>query len=267
MSNSSKVSKSPIDVHGHFSMRDMVAVVTGAGGGVGGAIAAGFLASGAAVALVDLDPDALNERVDSLGKLGAVSSHACDVTDPEAVAETIRSVDERHGHIDVVCNSAGIARRTPAVDLEMSEFRHIWDVNVGGTWLVSQAAGRSMIKANRPGKIVNIGSVRGQVGHPLGYVSYATSKGAVHQLTRQLATEWAQYRINVNCLAPSVIDTPLAAYILDDPGRTKMFMDRIPLRRLADLDDIVGAAIFLASPAGNFITGQILYIDGGLTAG
>ncbi len=258
---------SKADLERHFSMSGLTALVTGAGGVLGGAIASGFLAAGANVAISDTNKDGLDKKGEALAKLGKVSAHVCDVTDADAVKALVGAVEKAHGGVDVVCNAAGIAQRTPAEELPIEEFRKVMAVNLEGTWLVSQAAGQSMIKAGKGGKIINIGSVRGLVGHPLGYVSYGTSKGAVHNLTRQLATEWAKYAINVNCLAPSVINTPLAAYILDDPERKKMFMDRVPLSRLAETDDIVGAAIFMASPAGNFITGQILFVDGGSTAG
>ncbi len=258
---------SRIDVQKLFSMQGLTALVTGAGGVLGAAVAEGYLASGARVALVDANAEGLAEKSKPLSDIGQLSLHACDITDPAAVKEMVRAVEAEHGRIDVVCNAAGIAHRTPAEELDYGEFQRVMEVNVGGTLIVSQAAGLGMIKSGRGGKIVNIGSVRGQVGHPLGYVSYGTSKGAVHLLTRQLATEWAKYRINVNCLAPSVINTPLAAYILDDPERKKMFMDRIPFGRLAEPMEVVSAAIFMASPAANFITGQILFVDGGATAG
>lgn len=256
-----------IDPSQLFSMKGLTALVTGAGGVLGSAIAEGYLASGARVALVDANARGLAEKSAPLKDIGPLSLHECDITDPAKVKEMVRAVEAEHGQIDVVCNAAGIAFRTPAEALDYDEFRKVWEVNTGGTLLVSQAAAQGMISSGRGGKIVNIGSVRGLVGHPLGYVSYGTSKGAVHLLTRQLATEWAKYRINVNCLAPSVINTPLAAYILDDPERRKMFMDRVPFGRLAEPVEVVSAAIFMASPAASFITGQILFVDGGSTAG
>jgi gluconate 5-dehydrogenase len=140
-------------------------------------------------------------------------------------------------------------------------------VNVKGTFLATQAVGRHLIERQAPGKIITVGSVRGLMGHPLGYVAYGTSKGAVHLLTRQLATEWAKHRINVNCIAPSVVNTPLADFILKTPEVRGLFMPRIPMGRAAEPAELVGATIFLASAAADFITGQILFVDGGSVAG
>jgi gluconate 5-dehydrogenase len=259
--------KSRIDIQNLFSLKGLTALVTGGCGGLGGGIAEGFVLAGANVAIADKNTAALAEKTAALSQFGTVSGHECDVTDAKTVERAVREVEAKYGRIDILCNAAGIAPRTPAVELQMEEFRRAFDVNVAGTWQMSQAVGLRMIEAGRGGKIINIGSVRGLVGHPLGYVAYGTSKGAVHQFTRQLATEWAKYRINVNCLAPSVINTPLASYIVDDPERRKMFLDRIPFARVAEAEDFVGAAIFMASPAGNFMTGQILFMDGGATAG
>jgi gluconate 5-dehydrogenase len=259
--------KSDLNIGRLFSMQDRIALVTGGCGGLGGAIAEGFVRAGATVAVADKNTEALHQKVQRLRRLGDASGHECDVTDNRQVKATVQAIEDTYGRIDVLCNAAGIAPRTPAIALEVDEFRHAWEVNVLGTWQVCQAVGLGMIESGAGGKIINIGSVRGLVGHPLGYVAYGTSKGAVHQFTRQLATEWAKHRINVNCLAPSVIDTPLAAFILDDPERRAMFMARIPFARAAEPEDFVGAAIFMASPAGNFMTGHILFVDGGSTAG
>jgi NAD(P)-dependent dehydrogenase (short-subunit alcohol dehydrogenase family) len=160
-----------------------------------------------------------------------------------------------------------MARRKAATELPVDEFQLVMDVNVRGTWLSAQAVGRHLIARDAPGKIITIGSVRGLVGHPLGYVAYGTSKGAVHLLTRQLATEWARHRINVNCIAPSVLKTPLADYILKTPEVRDLFFSRIPMGRAAEPEELVGSAVFLASAASDFITGQILFVDGGSVAG
>jgi len=256
-----------IDVARLFSLSGHVAFVTGGAGGLGRAAAEGYLKAGAAVALADLDAAAVEAAATALAPFGRVIALACDVTDAASVAGAVDAAVERLGRIDILLAAAGIARRTAATDLATDEFQRVMDVNVKGTFLTAQAVGRHLIARRAPGKIITVGSVRGLVGHPLGYVAYGTSKGAVHLLTRQLATEWAKHRINVNSIAPSVLKTPLADFILKTPEVRDLFMSRIPMGRAADPAELVGAMIFLASAAADFITGQVLFVDGGSVAG
>ncbi len=250
-----------------FSLRGKTAFVTGAAGGLGKAVAAAYLRSGASVAIADLRESELETARAELSALGAVSANPIDVTQVASVEAAVEGAVAHHGKLDIMFCAAGLARRKDADQLPVEEFDLVMDVNVKGTWLCAQAAGRHMIKRGDGGKIITVGSVRGLQGHPLGYVAYGTSKGAVHLLTRQLATEWAKHRINVNCIAPSVLKTPLADFILKTPEVRDLFMSRIPLNRAAEPEEVSGSAIFLASPASDFITGQILFFDGGSTAG
>jgi NAD(P)-dependent dehydrogenase (short-subunit alcohol dehydrogenase family) len=250
-----------------FSLRGKSAFITGGAGGLGRAIAAAYLRSGAKVAIADLRAAELEAAKAELSTLGDVSIHQCDVTQPASVETAVREAVASLGNINVLFAAAGLARRHDAVDLPVEEFDLVMNVNIKGTWLSAQAVGRHMIERGEGGKIITIGSVRGLQGHPLGYVAYGTSKGAVHLLTRQLATEWAKHRINVNCIAPSVLNTPLADFILKTPEVRELFMSRIPLNRAAEPEEVSGSAIFLAAPASDFITGQILFFDGGSTAG
>jgi gluconate 5-dehydrogenase len=250
-----------------FSLKNKVALVTGSGGAIGATIAEGYLAAGAAIAVSDKDAAKVDAVVARLSNLGTVIGAPCDVTDPESIGQAVDRVVGELGKIDILCTAAGLAIRTPAVDLSAEEFDGVMSVNVKGTFLAAQAVARTMIGRGEGGKIITIGSVRGLVGHPLGYVSYGTSKGAVHLLTRQLATEWAQYGINVNAIAPSVVNTPIGAYILQDRAIRDLFMSRIPFNRAMEADELVGTAVFLASKASDFVTGQIVFVDGGSTAG
>jgi gluconate 5-dehydrogenase len=234
---------------------------------LGGVIAEAYLAAGAKVAISDVDSTRIDPVVDRLGDSGTVIGAPCDVTDPASVQAALDRTRETLGPIDILVTAAGFARRTAAVDLDPAEFDRIMDINVKGTFLPAQAVARDMIAGGRGGKIITIGSVRGLVGHPLGYVSYGTSKGAVHLLTRQLATEWAPHGINVNCIAPSVLNTPLADFILKNPEVRELFMSRVPFGRPAEPEEFAGTAVYLASRASDFMTGQILFVDGGSTAG
>lgn len=250
-----------------FSLRGKTAFVTGAAGGLGKAVAAAYLRSGASVAIADLRPAELESARAELSSLGQVSAHVCDVTQVDSVNAAVDGAIESLGKLDILFAAAGLARRKDADQLPVEEFELVMDVNVKGTWLCAQAVGRHLIARGEGGKIIMVGSVRGLQGHPLGYVAYGTSKGAVHLLTRQLATEWAKHKINVNCIAPSVLKTPLADFILKTPEVRDLFMSRIPLNRAAEPEEVSGSAIFLAAPASDFITGQILFFDGGSTAG
>jgi gluconate 5-dehydrogenase len=251
----------------HFSLKGKVAIITGAAGGLGKAVAEAYVAAGAKVALADLREAELASAIEGFTDRNSVMPVAVDVTKPDAVEDAVASVVHHFGKVDILVTAAGLARRKSAEDLPPDEFDLVMDVNLKGTLYCAQAVGRRMIAQGSGGRIITIGSVRGQVGHPLGYVAYGVSKGAVHLLTRQLATEWAKHGINVNCIAPSVLKTPLADYILNNPEVRELFMSRIPLRRAAEPDELGGTAIFLASPAASFITGQILFFDGGSVAG
>lgn len=256
-----------MDVLDQFSLKGKVALVTGSGGVIGAAIAEGYLAAGADLVISDRDGEKIEAVVARLADKGNVIGVAADVADPASLEAAVSTVLDRFGKIDILCTAAGVAIRTPAVDLSAEEYDQVMAVNAKGTFLSAQAVARSMIDRGEGGKIVTIGSVRGLVGHPLGYVSYGTSKGAVHLLTRQLATEWAEHRINVNAIAPSVVNTPIGEYILRDKAIRDLFMSRIPLNRAMQPEELVGTAVYLASPASDFVTGQIVFVDGGSTAG
>ena len=178
----------------------------------------------------------------------------------------VKQAVDAFGKIDILVTYAGLnIPSKPAEEYPLSDFHTVMETNVTGVFLTCREVGKVMIKQRR-GKIINVSSVRGFYGLPGNYAAYATSKGAVFALTRQLATEWAKYNIQVNLIAPTVIMTPLTAHIPKNPVLGPLMKSRILLGRWACPDDVVGAVIFFASDASNFITGQVLFIDGGVTA-
>jgi gluconate 5-dehydrogenase len=178
----------------------------------------------------------------------------------------VQKTVDTFGSIDVLITAAGQANRFAAEEFPIDEWEKVMDSLVKGTYLCCQAAGRQMIKQGS-GKIVTVGSVRGEFGHPGGYSAYGTAKGAVHLLTKQLATEWAKYHINVNSIAPCIFWTPLTQQVIENPELKAIFLSRIPWGRVADPQDFMGAVLYLSSPASDFVTGAILAVDGGSTAG
>jgi gluconate 5-dehydrogenase len=175
-----------------------------------------------------------------------------------------KNVFEVFPRVDILVNAAGIGIYRPADTFPIDDWQKVMDTNARGTFLCCQAIGRVMVKQGK-GKIINVSSVRGRYGLPANYAAYCASKGAVDTLTRTLACEWAKYNVLVNAVAPTIVETELTRANLANPDYAKMMKSRIPLGKWALPEDIVGAAVFFASKASDFITGQILYIDGGVT--
>jgi gluconate 5-dehydrogenase len=253
-----------------FRLDDRVAFIAGGGGAIGSAMAVAFAEAGAKVAVVDITQesvDATGGRVAAVG--GECLALAGDMTDRTAAEHIVEQVVERFGHLDIMVNAIGGGAGKvlfEAQDYPDDAWDWIYDINVRCTLVPTQAAVKAMIAAGRGGKVLNISSVRAALGIRAGYSAYVAAKGAISSLTRQWATEWARYGINVNAISPTFVDTPQVAMLLDDPVFKKSLTDRIPIGRVGGTNDLVGAAIFLCSDASSFITGQILGIDGGLTA-
>jgi gluconate 5-dehydrogenase len=253
-----------------FSLQGKVALVPGGGGAMGSAIASALAGAGAKVVVANRTIDtaeAAAARIrDAGGDAIAVTADATSEADAErAVAQAV----DRFGSIDIIVNCVGGGAGEVLHDAQ-SYPRDAWDwimeLNVRSTVVPTEAAVRAMIAAGNGGKVVNLSSVRAVLGINAGYSAYVAAKGAIESLTRQWATEWAKHGINVNAIRPTFVDTPQVASLLGDPKFKAGIVSRIPLGRVGVTDDITGAVVFLASPAAGFITGQVIGIDGGLTA-
>jgi gluconate 5-dehydrogenase len=191
----------------------------------------------------------------------------CDVSQPDQVETTVAAVLERFGHIDVLVNNAGVSWGAPAETMPLDKWRSVLETNVTGCFLMSQAVGREMIRTGRGGSIVNIASIVGLVGTPadvLDAIGYTASKGAVISLTRDLAVKWAPHSIRVNAVAPGFFETRMTTGVLE---RNLQEIERFtPMGRVGRPEELKGVAVFLASPASSYVTGQILVVDGGATA-
>jgi len=255
------------DLRNMFDLTGKVAVVTGGSGGAGRAISQGLALYGADVVVTARTLSSLEKISEEVRKLGRKALPvSCDVSDPQSVENMMKKTVEEFGKVDIMVTAAGIALRSEAEKMPIQDFIKVMKANVEGTLLCAQAAASEMIKRGQGGNIITVGSIRGLQGHPAGYSAYGTSKGAVHMLTKQLATEWAKFKIRVNCIAPCIFWTPLTEPILKDEAMYKIFMQRIPLGRPAEPEDLVGAVLYLSTPASAMVTGHILFIDGGTSA-
>jgi gluconate 5-dehydrogenase len=251
-----------------FRLDGKVAVVIGGAGGIGEIMAFGLAGQGAKVVVASRNMQKLEEvahKIQSEVKLEA-SAFQVDVTDKQSVAQLVKQVVSKFGTVDILVNSQGANLKRAAVDFPVEDWDLMFNVNVKGTMLSCSEFGRVMIEKKK-GKVINLSSVRGLRATLWGgNEGYCATKGAVDMITRSLASEWAPYNINVNAIAPSLIYTELASATLQDPERLQKYLANVPLKRVGQPRDLVGACIFLASAASDFITGQILYLDGGLTA-
>ncbi|MEK3643942.1 2-dehydro-3-deoxy-D-gluconate 5-dehydrogenase KduD [Aeribacillus sp. FSL M8-0235] len=243
-----------------FDLTGKVAVVTGGSRGIGKGIAIGLAEAGANIVLVQRSNDtSTQEEIKALGVRCEIIH--CDLINLEDVKQVIPNAIETMGSVDILVNNAGIQRRSPAVDFSEQDWDDVLTVNLKAVWILCQQAGRHMVK-RKSGKIINIASLISFQGGIL-VPAYAAAKGAVGQLTKALANEWASQGVNVNAIVPGYIATEMNTALIEDPVRSRQILERIPAGRWGNPDDFKGPAVFLASDASNYIHGHLLVVDGG----
>lgn len=248
-----------------FDLTGKRALVTGSSQGIGFALARGMAAAGAEIVLNGRDVGKLGAAAEILRAEGAhVSELAFDATDHDAVRKAIDGFEAATGPIDILVNNAGMQHRTELENFPADAFQKLLQTNVASVFNVGQAVARHMI-GRGAGKIINIASVQTALARP-GIAPYTATKGAVGNLTKGMATDWARHGLQCNAIAPGYFDTPLNAALVADPEFSAWLEKRTPAGRWGNVDELVGACVFLASGASSFVNGHTLYVDGGITA-
>jgi NAD(P)-dependent dehydrogenase (short-subunit alcohol dehydrogenase family) len=250
-----------------FGISGKAALITGATGGFGHTAATALAMLGVKVMATGRDEGKLKSLVDGISKEGGEAAYSAgSPIEIEDVKQVVKDTVERFGRIDILITAAGANKPNPIIDQPVEEWDMIMDANVKGTWLFCREAGRVMIDQGKGGKVILLGSARGELGMA-NYTAYSPSKGAVHLLAKSLGCEWGKYGINVNAIAPTVFRTALTQWMFDDDAFYKNFLRRIPIGRLGEPEDFIGTIIFLSSKASDFLTGAVICADGGYTAG
>ncbi|MCZ8546967.1 SDR family oxidoreductase [Mesorhizobium qingshengii] len=248
-----------------FSLEGRLALVTGSGQGIGFALARGLAEHGAAVVLNGRDRARIDSAVEKLRDTG-FKAHASvfDVTDFQAVNADVARIEAEIGAIDILVNNAGIQFRAPLEDFPEEQWERLFRTNVSGAFHAGKAVARHMIPRGK-GKIINIGSVQSELARP-NIAPYTATKGAIRNLTRGMCTDWAKHGLQINAIAPGYFRTEMNQALVDNPEFSAWLEKRTPAGRWGNVDELIGAAVFLASDASSFVNGHTLYVDGGMTA-
>jgi len=245
-----------------FRLDDKTALITGASSGIGLGCAVALAEAGAHVVVSARSSDKLNSVVDAMKAKGlSAEAMVMDVADTNAIKETI----DNKGPFDILVNSAGLGRHAPSKDTSLEDFDAVMNVNLRGAYFVTQAVANGLIKAKKPGSLINISSQMGHVGG-IDRAVYSASKHAVEGFTKAMAIEWGPYQIRVNTICPTFIRTPLTQSTFDNPDRKEWIESKIKIGRIGEVEDIMGAVVFLASTGSSMVTGSALMVDGGWTA-
>lgn len=247
-----------------FNLKDKVALVVGAAGGLAGETCLGLAQFGAVLALADMSLEGLGRTSSMLESKGVPAwQHVIDVSDEESVTALFDSLRQRFGHLDIMINFAGLAAPLPVESIDAAEFQRIVKVNLLGSFLLAKQS-LSLMVPQGSGKIILVGSVSGQIGRPFS-AHYSATKGGVHSMVRTLAVETAKQNIQINSIAPVFTLTPMSESVVGDLDVRERIISSIPMGRLGLPSDLVGAMLFLASSASDFVTGQTIFVDGGCT--
>jgi gluconate 5-dehydrogenase len=248
-----------------FNLSGKRALITGSSQGIGLALAEGLARAGARIVLNGRDLDKLTKAKAALEAKGIKSSAATfDVTSEDDVTTAVQDIEREQGPIDILINNAGMQFRTALEDFPLEKWRELMRVNVESAFIVGKAVAKFMI-ARKQGKIINISSVQSELGRQT-IAPYTATKGAIKMLTKGMCADWAKHGIQVNAIGPGYFKTPLNQALVDNPEFSGWLEQRTPAGRWGEVQELVGAAVFLASPASSFVNGHILYVDGGITS-
>lgn len=250
-----------------FKLDGKIAIVTGGAGGIGEALALGLGVHGATVVVSSRNQEAIDKVAKKItAESGNASiAIASDVTDEKSVQNLFDQVVKKYGRVDILVNAMGMNIKHAACDYPMADWEKLFNVNVKGTMIACKAAGKVMGE-QKSGAIVNLSSVRGIRGYTGGNSGYCATKGAVELITKALALEWASLGVRVNALGPALVITPGTKHIAENPELAAKYAKAVPMGRIGMPEDMVGAVVFLVSEAASFVTGQTIFVDGGLTA-